>query len=136
MQGVVLTKQKIIPNPKGDILHALKKTDAEFESFGEVYFSSIKVGEIKGWKKHTKMVMNLLVPFGEVEFVIFDGCEFKSIILSRKNYYRLTISSDLWVAFKGRGVDESLIMNFASILHDPEEAISCTLDEIDYRWNE
>lgn len=136
MQGVVLTKQKIIPNPKGDILHALKRTDAEFESFGEVYFSTIKPGEIKGWKKHTKMVMNLLVPFGEVEFVIFDGTEFKSIVLSRDNYYRLTISPGLWVAFKGRGLDEGLIMNFASILHEPEEAVITTLDDISYRWGE
>ena len=58
-----------IPTDGGDVLHALKKEDEDFESFGEAYFSQVKPGWIKAWKKHTQMSMNLFVPIGQVMFV-------------------------------------------------------------------
>ena len=70
MDGVIVTSQKIISNPKGDILHALKAGDSGYDGFGEAYFSIVNKNEIKGWKKHNLMTLNILVPFGEVEFVI------------------------------------------------------------------
>ena len=73
MDGVILTPLKQIHHPKGDILHGMKKSDIGFDGFGEAYFSSIKEGEIKGWKKHRKMTLNLIVPVVEIEFVVFDA---------------------------------------------------------------
>ena len=75
MDGVILTPLKQIPHQKGDIFHAMKKSDIGFDGFGEAYFSTINKGEIKGWKKHTKMTLNLIVPVGEIEFVLFDNRE-------------------------------------------------------------
>ena len=96
MDGVMLTPLKQIQNPKGDIFHALKESDAGFSGFGEAYFSSVGFGEVKGWKKHIKMTLNLIVPVGEVEFVIYDdrldspsNGKFFTVILSANNYQRL-----------------------------------------------
>ena len=72
MDGIILTPLKQIHHPKGDIYHAMKKSDIGFENFGEAYFSTIIKNDIKGWKKHTKMTLNLIVPSGEIEFVIYD----------------------------------------------------------------
>ena len=72
MDGVNLTPLKQIHNPKGDIFHAMKKSDVGFNGFGEAYFSTINQDDIKGWKKHTQMTINLVVPFGEIEFVVYD----------------------------------------------------------------
>ena len=134
MDGVELYPSRVIIHPKGDILHAIKASSEGFDRFGEVYFSTIKHGEIKGWKKHTKMVLNFLVPVGEVQFVIYNGSNFFTIILSKENYQRLTIAPNLWVAFKGVSENTNLILNVASIEHDPDEAVNVDLEKISYDW--
>ena len=71
MDGVTLTPLKQITHPKGDIFHAMKASDDGFSGFGEAYFSTVNQGEVKGWKKHTEMTLNLVVVIGEIEFVVF-----------------------------------------------------------------
>ena len=132
MQGVTLTPLKRITNPKGDILHALKSSETSFSQFGEAYFTSVISGEIKGWKKHKKMCLNLIVPVGSVTFYIHDENEniTKAFTINESHYNRLTIHPGLWVAFRGNEKDLNLILNIASIEHDANEAINQPLDYI------
>ncbi|MCT7546501.1 WxcM-like domain-containing protein [Aliarcobacter cryaerophilus] len=135
MDGVILTPLKQIYHPKGDIFHAMKKSDIGFDGFGEAYFSTINQNDIKGWKKHTKMTLNIVVPVGNIEFVVYDenSKEFFSTKLSHNNYQRLTVKSGLWMAFKG--LDKyNMLLNLASIEHDPNEAINIGIEEIKYEW--
>ena len=141
IEGLILTPLKKIHHPKGDILHCLKKSDAEYSSFGEAYFSTINNGEIKGWNKHKKMTLNLIVPFGEVTFVIYDKREssrskgeFFKVSLSCLNYKRLTVPPGLWLAFKGNGVNTNLILNIASMTHDPDEIEKLDLNKIPHNF--
>lgn len=135
MDGVILSPLKQIHNPKGDIFHAMKKNDAGFDGFGEAYFSTINKDDIKGWKKHTKMTLNLVVPVGEIEFVVYNKNikEFFSVRLSQNNYHRLTVKPNLWMAFQGIG-EYNMLLNLANIEHDPNEAITIDLSEINYDW--
>ncbi|MBP6163247.1 MAG: dTDP-4-dehydrorhamnose 3,5-epimerase family protein [Aliarcobacter sp.] len=142
MEGVILTPLKQIVNPKGDLYHAMKQSDNGYKSFGEAYFSTVIKDEIKGWKKHTVMVLNLIVPIGAVEFIIYDDRidsstknQFFSLILSQENYQRLTVPAGVWMAFKGIGEDLNMLLNIASIEHDPSEAITKQLTDINYTWN-
>ena len=142
IEGAILTPLKQIVNPKGDLYHAMKQSDNGYESFGEAYFSTVIKDEIKGWKKHTVMVLNLIVPIGAVEFIIYDDRidsstknQFFSLILSQENYQRLTVPAGVWMAFKGIGEDLNMLLNIASIEHDPSEAISKQLTDINYTWN-
>lgn len=135
MDGVILTPLKQIYHPKGDIFHAMKKSDIGFDGFGEAYFSTINQNDIKGWKKHTKMTLNIVVPVGNIEFVVYDEKtkEFFSTKLSHNNYQRLTVKAGLWMAFKG--LDKyNMLLNLASIEHDPNEAVNIELNEINYKW--
>jgi len=135
MDGVSLTPLKQIYHPKGDIFHGMKKSDSGFDGFGEAYFSTIKQSDVKGWKKHTQMTLNLIVPMGEICFVIYneESKEFFTVELSHKNYQRLTIAPNLWVAFKGMS-ESNMLLNIASMEHDPQEAINIDLSEISYAW--
>ena len=142
IEGVILTPLKQIVNPKGDLYHAMKQSDNGYKSFGEAYFSTVIKDEIKGWKKHTVMVLNLIVPIGAVEFIIYDDRidsstknQFFSLILSQENYQRLTVPAGVWMAFRGIGEDLNMLLNIASIEHDPSEAISKELTHINYTWN-
>ena len=135
MDGVILTPLKQIYHPKGDIFHAMKKSDIGFDGFGEAYFSTINQNDIKGWKKHTKMTLNIVVPVGNIEFVVYDenSKEFFSTKLSHNNYQRLTVKAGLWMAFKG--LDKyNMLLNLASIEHDPNEAINIGIEAIKYGW--
>ena len=142
IEGVILTPLKQIVNPKGDLYHAMKQSDNGYKSFGEAYFSTVIKDEIKGWKKHTVMVLNLIVPIGAVKFIIYDDRidsstknQFFSLILSQENYQRLTVPAGVWMAFRGIGEDLNMLLNIASIEHDPSEAITKQLTDINYTWN-
>lgn len=141
--GVVLTPLRIIPTDNGDVLHGLKATDESFVSFGEAYFSTVGQGKRKGWKKHNRMTLNLVVIAGEIGFVLFDERpesptrnQFFEVALSRKNYQRLTVPPGIWVAFYGVTEGENMLLNIASIPHDPTEAEDIPLhsDKIPYTW--
>jgi len=134
MDGVILTPLKQIPHPSGNILHAIKKSDDGYHGFGEAYFSTVHKGVIKGWKKHSMMTLNLVVPKGEIEFVCFDGRKYETVSLSKKNYQRLTVSPGIWLAFRGKQEGLNLLLNIADIEHNPDEAESCNLKDIHYEW--
>ena len=135
IDGVLLTPLKIIPNIKGDILHALKASSPGFGGFGEVYFSTIKQGAIKGWKRHNRMSLNLVVPIGEVEFALKDSRKtgsshgkFVTLKLGvEKNYQRLTIPPEIWVAFRGLS-ETNILMNILAEEHDPDESDNLEID--------
>lgn len=143
IDGVVVKKLNIISTGKGDVKHALKSCDEEFCGFGEVYFSEIFNGDIKGWKRHNRMTLNIVVVKGEIRFVIYDDREdsktkgqFMEIILSeRENYGRLTVAPGLWMAFEGRGRHTSMLMDIIDSPHDPDESDRKALDEIEYDFN-
>src|SRR4051812_6213585 len=91
--GVFITTLRQIPGEKGDVLHALRNDEATFKKFGEIYFSTVLHGVFKGWKRHTEMVLNLVVPVGTIRFYIVDDRQplqlqpFTHVVeLSRKNY--------------------------------------------------
>lgn len=134
MDGVILTSLKRIKNFKGDILHAMKATDDGFNGFGEAYFSCLNQGVIKGWKKHNKMTLNLIVIIGEIKFVLFNNKNFYEVVLSKNNYQRLTVSPGLWLAFKGLS-KQNILLNLANIEHDPNESENRSLHNINYDWN-
>ncbi len=125
---VKVTTLKRIFHPKGDVYHALKASEPSFTEFGEAYFTTVHKKDVKGWKKHTKMTMNLLVPMGDVSFFIHNEQENSTQVfrVNEGNYVRLTVPPGYWVAFKGHA-DKNLILNVASLEHDPEEAINVPL---------
>src|SRR5688572_1621567 len=145
IQGVTLQPLKIIRGALGDVMHALKNSDPQFAGFGEAYFSTVNFGQVKGWKCHTRMVLNFIVPAGLIRIVVYDPRkesetynQFNDFELGPDGTYaRLTIEPGLWVAFQGRSQGQNLLLNVASILHDPAEAISLPVnnDQIpNFNW--
>jgi len=141
IEGVVITPLKQIFHPKGDIFHGMKKSDDGFAGFGEAYFSTIVADDIKSWKKHKEMTLNLIVPVGEIQFVMYDNREnsetkgnYFSVILSKNNYHRLTVPPGIWMAFKGIGKTLNLLLNMANMEHDPDEIERKELNDLAYNW--
>ena len=137
LDQVTVTNLQRIPTRGGDILHGLKSNEVSFNGFGEAYFSWIESGEVKAWKKHLKMKMNLLVPSGLIKFVFHDQetNSFREISIGESNYCRITVPNEIWFGFQGITEKSSLLLNIASIPHDPTEIERVNKDQFDYNWN-
>jgi dTDP-4-dehydrorhamnose 3,5-epimerase len=141
IKGLSLTPLKIIQTPGGNVMHAMKKTDPGFYNFGEAYFSEIAFNSIKAWKRHKDMTLNLIVPVGEIMFVLFDdrqksNNQFQVVTISRDRYSRLTVPPMVWLGFKGLSKNGSMLLNIASIEHDPFEVERKEINEILFNWDD
>ena len=136
MSKIQLTPLNRISLESGDVLHALRQSDEAFHGFGEAYFSLIHHHAIKGWKCHTMMCMNLVVPTGDVKFVFYDQLvnQFTEVIIGDSNYQRITVHPKIWFAFQGQSESTSVILNIADIPHDPTESLKKELNDLQYEW--
>ena len=99
----------------GNVLKVISSSSKDFIGFGEIYFSTIYFGSVKAWKKHKKMTMNLVVPFGQVLFVFKDKNNFREEIIGDNNYSRITVPPNITFGFQGLFKGESYILNIANI---------------------
>ena len=128
-----LTPLRRIPTPKGDVLHAMKASDPGYAGFGEAYFSAVHEGAIKGWKRHYRMTLNLVCIAGAIQFVVYgDGdavvVDATLAVATPALYRRLTVPPLFWVGFRGASPGENIVLNLASLPHDPDEAETVALD--------
>ena len=136
IDDILTTSNKVMPVVGGNVMRGIRKTDAGFAGFGEAYFSYIEPKKIKAWKKHFKMTLNLIVPYGNVMFVFMDEKrQFRKEIIGDTKKIRLTVPPGLWFGFKGLGNKESIILNISNIIHDDNEVVRKDCDSIDYDWN-
>lgn len=137
VNNVRLTKLPIFVREGGDVLRGLRTSDDGFQGFGEIYFSYVEYGFIKGWKRHNEMTMNLIVPMGSVKFVLCmdNGASFSEYVLGSGNHCRLTIPPKTWFAFQGLSSPKNLVVNVADIEHSPDEQESVELNNWPYAWS-
>ena len=127
IKKIKFIKKKIISDQKGNIMKFIKRNDKTFSKFGEVYFTWIKRNNLKGWKFHKKMHMNLTVPVGSVKFIFFDKKNKKKIVfnLSEKKFGTLYVPPKIWFAFTNISKKkDSLVVNFSNIIHDKNESVN------------
>jgi dTDP-4-dehydrorhamnose 3,5-epimerase len=140
LADIIVTPLLRIETSGGDVLRALKQNDVGYAGFGEAYFSWVSAGSVKAWKRHTRMTMNVVVPLGQVRFVFryvnTDGIEeFRVEEIGVDHYARLTVPPGIWFGFQGLAEPQSLVLNIASISHEPSEVERLALSDINYTWN-
>ena len=139
IKDVLITKLDVIDIPKGNVMHGMKETSAGYAGFGEAYFSQVDGGAIKAWNRHKKMILNLVVPVGEIRFVLFDDREvsnsrFQEVIISKDNYCRLTVPPMIWMGLQGLSDNGSMLLNIANIEHNPNEVDKKNIEQIEFNW--
>ena len=135
---------KQISGDRGAVMHMLRCDSSLFENFGEIYFSVIRKGKIKAWKRHKRMTQNFAVPVGEIELVLFDdrfSSSTKGVVqivnIGVDHYGLIRIPPMIWYGFSGVSANDALIANCASMPHDPEESeqVDVVSAKIPYVWN-
>lgn len=144
IEGVLLTPLRQLHADSGSVFHMMKAGEAGFAGFGEVYFSTVRSGAVKAWKRHNEMTLNLACLSGRIRFVCYDDrpgsptCgAFQEVTLSPdENYQRLTVPPGVWTGFEGVAAVESMLCNCASLPHDPAESDRLPADDpvIPFSW--
>jgi dTDP-4-dehydrorhamnose 3,5-epimerase len=144
IDGVQVLPLRQIPDERGKVMHMLRRTDAHFQEFGEVYFSVVLPGVIKGWHLHRRMTINYAVPYGRIKLVLYDDRpssptrgELQEVFLGQDNYCLARVPPLVWNGFKGYGTTEAIVCNCATIVHDPEEIerLDPFSPKIPYDWS-
>jgi dTDP-4-dehydrorhamnose 3,5-epimerase len=128
IEGVSVRPLRQILDERGKIMHMIRNDDPDFLGFGEIYFSCIYPGVIKGWHLHTRMTLNYAVPYGAIKLVLYDDRvssktrgELQEIFVGPENYCLVRIPPHVWNGFKGVGTGMSIVANCSTIPHDPDE---------------
>jgi len=124
-------------------MHMLRCDDPEFERFGEIYFSIIYPGVIKGWHIHTQMTLNYAVIYGNIKLVLYDERDssptrglIQELYLGPDNYKLITIPPNVWNGFKGIGTSFAIVANCSTIPHNSDEIkrLDPINNHIPYSW--
>ncbi len=143
IEGVKVIPLRQIPDERGTIYHMLKCTDPHFVQFGEIYFSTVYPGVIKGWHQHHEMTLNYACIFGRIKLVLYDEREgsptkesLMEIFLGSDNYSLVVIPPEVWNGFKGMSEPYAMVANCCTHPHDPSR--STRMDPFDnhipYDW--
>lgn len=144
IEGVMVTPLKQIVDERGKIMHMLRCDSPHFRKFGEIYFSFVHPGIVKGWHLHREMVLNYAVPYGKIKLVLYDGREdsktggeIMELFLGPDDYRLVTVPPGIWNGFKGLGTGDSIIANCSTIPHDPDEILRKNPynNDIPYDWD-
>jgi len=126
-------------------MHMLRCDAPHFERFGEIYFSTVRPGAIKAWKRHRLMTLNLAVPIGQLRLVLFDDRpgsatqgRLQEMIMGEAAYRLVTVPPGIWSGFQGMGKIPALLANCATLPHDPLEVERWAPNDtrIPYHWPE
>lgn len=143
IEGVIITQLKQILDERGKVMHMMSRKSPVFRKFGEIYFSTVHPGIVKGWHLHKRMYLNYAVVFGKIKLVLYDDRknsatkgEIMEVFLGPDNYQLLTVPPRIWNAFQGLGTQTSIVANCATIPHDKEEItrLHPYSDKIPYDW--
>lgn len=145
IHGVLVHPLRQILDERGKIMHMLRASDPHFTGFGEIYFSVVYPGVIKGWHLHRQMVLNYAVPVGRIKMVLFDPREgsptrgeLQEIFLGPDSYHLVQVPAGVWNGFKGIGTEPAMVANCSSIEHHPDEIVRMDPlhnDVIVYDWS-
>ena len=141
--GVVIKKLRQIVDERGKIMHMMRADDPLFSGFGEIYFSQVYPGVVKGWHIHSIMTLNYAVVTGTIKLVLFDEREgsptkgvVQEIFMGEGDYKLVQVPPNVWNGFKGVGTTPSLVANLASHVHQVDEIkrLSPDKNHIPYDW--
>ena len=143
IDGVFVQPLKKISDERGKIMHMLRADDPHFDTFGEIYFSVVYPGVVKGWHLHQKMTLNYAVVMGMIKLVLYDERpespmrgELMELFIGDDNYQLVTVPPLVWNGFKGIGTVPAIVANCATLPHDKNEI--SRLDPFDnhipYNW--
>jgi dTDP-4-dehydrorhamnose 3,5-epimerase len=127
IDGVTVKRLVRIADERGTIMKMQQSSDPEFKGFGEVYFSTVRPGVVKGWHMHPHTWLNYCVVRGMIKLVLFDDREgsatrgeLAEVFMGDDNYCLVQIPPGIWNGFKGIGLGEAIVCDLTDLTHEQD----------------
>jgi len=143
IRGVSVRPLRQIVDERGKVMHMLRRDAPWFDKFGEIYFSVVNPGVVKGWHLHKKMTLNYAVVSGQIKLVLYDvrpksptRGRLQEISTGQDHYALVTVPPGVWNGFQGISSFPAIVANCATVAHDPAEIVRIdpSSKDIPYDW--
>ncbi len=146
IEGVKIKKLKVIPDERGRLTEILRKDDAFFTGFGQVYITTAYPGVVKAWHAHQNQKDNMACIYGMIKLVLYDDRiesvtkgSVNEFFIGTHNPVLLHIPEKVWHGFKNIGKKECIVVNIPTQLYNYEkpDEMRKPFDskEIPYEWD-
>jgi dTDP-4-dehydrorhamnose 3,5-epimerase len=145
IKGIRTKSLRVIPDERGRLFEMLRRDEAMFLKFGQVYCTTVNVGVVKGWHLHKKQVDNFVCVSGMIKLVAYDGragSRTKGLVnewfIGVHNPMLVQIPAGVYHGFKGVSEPESIVINIPTepyhAARPDEYRLDVRQNEIPYDW--
>jgi dTDP-4-dehydrorhamnose 3,5-epimerase len=146
IQGVETKKLTTIADERGMLMEILRRDDAIFMKFGQVYVTTAFPGVVKAWHYHRVQLDNFCCLAGQIKLVLYDDRKesptrgaVNEFFLGPRNPLVVRVPPLVFHGFKGTGTVESLVMNVSTEVYrhgEPDEyRVPYDDPSIPYAWD-
>jgi len=145
IDGVTVKKLKIIPDDRGRLMEILRRDDAAFSQFGQVYMTTARPGVVKAWHYHKLQDDNFTCVHGKMRLALYDSREgsptYKEVndfVISLDDPMLVHIPKLVYHGFKCVSDCEALVINTVTVPYNYKAPDELRLDpyenDIPYDW--
>jgi dTDP-4-dehydrorhamnose 3,5-epimerase len=145
IEGVVVKPLRVIPDERGRLMEILRRDDAFFTGFGQVYVTTGYPGVVKAWHYHKRQFDHFCVVKGMMKVVLYDSREgsptrgeVNEFFMGEHRPILLRIPPLVYHGFKAIGPDEALLVNVPTETYDyaspDEHRVDPHRNDIPYSW--
>lgn len=128
---------------RGAVYQMLKRTDAHFVQFGEIYFSTTRKGAVKAWKNHSRVTVSYACVAGSLRMVLYDDRPqsrtrgtITETLLGPDSYSLVVVPPGIWNGFQGLSDDQAVLASCPTEPVDSSEfaRLDPASEYIPYHW--
>ncbi len=145
IHDVQVKSLRVLPDERGHLMEILRRDDALFETFGQVYLTTTYPEVVKAWHYHKKQNDNVTVVKGMLKLVLYDDRadsptrgELNEFFLGEHNPLLVHIPRHVYHGWKCIGQEEAYVVNCVTEPYnyqDPDEhRLPFDTDQIPYDW--
>lgn len=145
IEGVKVTKLRVIPDERGRLMEILRSDDEIFERFGQVYMTTNYPDVVKAWHCHRIQTDNVACIKGMIKIALYDAREgsashkeINEFFIGEHNPVLISIPPGIYHGWKCVSETESIVINIATEPYNREQPDEYRLPpdtkEIPYDW--
>jgi dTDP-4-dehydrorhamnose 3,5-epimerase len=146
IHGVKVKKLKVIYDDRGHLMEILRSDDEIFDTFGQVYVTTVKPQVVKAWHYHKDQDDHFVCLYGKAQVALYDSRKdsptygmVNEFVMTPREPILLKIPRLVYHGFKGIAQEgESAILNVPTALYNyaapDEHRVDAFENDIDYDW--
>ena len=143
IEGVSVQSLTPIQDERGMVLPMFRSDCFDLSTLGEIYFSVVNQGHVKGWEKHKLMHQDFAVCTGKIKLVIYDDRpqsstrgKIQEIVTGRDLFALIHLPRLVWYSYIGLSLEPAVITYGSSMpqMHGEVMRLPSDSPQIPFSW--